>query len=121
MRGSTRRWWLSVRAVAIACLIGLGLAVPCTAAIAEPLYLKIYPHKTSAGPAVPGAGGETVWQRADRRARLAIASVCTGCLPDTRPVSNAAPSVAHPPADEPEPSDPEAPPPSLSLSLVDAR
>jgi hypothetical protein len=31
------------------------------------------------------AAREAVWERADRRARIAIASVCSGCLQPERP------------------------------------
>ncbi|GJE18889.1 hypothetical protein AIGOOFII_3622 [Methylobacterium marchantiae] len=63
----------------------------------EPLLLRIRP--SDAAPAEIGAGGgmpsaeevararaarEAVWERADRRARIAIASVCTGCLQPER-------------------------------------
>ncbi len=65
----------------------------------EPLLLRIRP--ADAAPAEIGAGGgmpsaeevararaarEAVWERASRRARIAIASVCTGCLQPERPV-----------------------------------
>lgn len=81
-------------ALSIACLTGLpGAAVPARAQ--EPLLLRIRPNDA----ALPMGGGsgqmlseaevaararaarEAVWQRAERRARIAIASVCTGCLP----------------------------------------
>lgn len=64
----------------------------------EPLLLRIRPP--DAAPAEIGASGgmpsaeevararaarEAVWERADRRARIAIASVCSGCLQPERP------------------------------------
>ncbi|KQP51621.1 hypothetical protein [Methylobacterium sp. Leaf106] len=66
----------------------------------EPLLLRIRPP--DAAPAEIGAGGgmpsaeevararaarEAVWERADRRARIAIASVCSGCLQPERPAA----------------------------------
>ena len=79
---------------------GLPLALLCaplvlgaTAATGEPLFLHIRPNdappadtvgpagRTSDGEAAAArAAREAVWERSDRRARIAIASVCTGCL-----------------------------------------
>lgn len=43
----------------------------------EPLHLRIRP---SSPEAVAYAAREAVWERSARRARIAIASVCSGCL-----------------------------------------
>jgi hypothetical protein len=43
----------------------------------EPLVLRIRP---STPEDVAFAAREAVWERSERRARIAIASVCTGCL-----------------------------------------
>ncbi|MCJ2082203.1 hypothetical protein MKK49_13140 [Methylobacterium sp. J-090] len=40
------------------------------------------------------ARNEAVWARADRRARIAIASVCTGCLAPIRPHAERPPPAA---------------------------
>jgi hypothetical protein len=80
----------------------------------EPLFLRIRPAGDT--PAGLGSGGssdeeiiraararsEAVWQRAEARSRIAIASVCTGCIPTPRP---AEPIPAQPP---PSPSAPHA-------------
>ncbi len=81
-------------------------AMPAAVRAEEPLYLRIRPNPVpdaSVGSGVGRAGAvgqgreagrETVWERADRRARLAIASVCTGCLDPrflARPVEVAPP------------------------------
>ncbi|WP_342154438.1 hypothetical protein [Methylorubrum sp. SB2] len=82
-------------------------AMPAAVRAEEPLYLRIRPNPvpdasvgSGQGRAVAAAGQgreagrETVWERADRRARLAIASVCTGCLDPrflARPVEAAPP------------------------------
>lgn len=64
----------------------------------EPLFLRIRPQ--SAAPRDVGAGRsdaevaaarEAVWERSAARARIAIASVCTGCL---KPPSVTAPIPA---------------------------
>lgn len=70
---------------------GFAVAIPLARA-QEPLFLRIRP----AGETATDSGGaarsddevarqararaQAVWDRADRRARVAIASVCTGCL-----------------------------------------
>lgn len=79
--------------------VALLSAMPAAVRAEGPLYLRIRPNPVPAATAVAGsgqeresgreAGRETVWERADRRARLAIASVCTGCL-DTRIVGRPA-------------------------------
>ena len=63
----------------------------------EPLFLRIRPAgETSVGSGGAGpsdeeiaraarARSEAVWQRAEQRSRIAIASVCTGCLTAPRP------------------------------------
>jgi hypothetical protein len=86
---------------ALAPAIGLATAGPALAQ--EPLFIRIRPG----GEASLGSGGagafdesaaqaararsEAVWQRAEARSRIAIASVCTGCLaavpPPTVPVA----------------------------------
>lgn len=91
--------------------LATGFAVAIGAAKAqEPLFLRIRP----AGEAPAGLGGagpsdetiardararaQAVWDRADRRARIAIASVCTGCLGPESPVrSETAPAAARTP------------------------
>lgn len=73
----------------------------CHARAEEPLFLRIRPAGDtpaalgSAGSAVGPSDEETVlaararseavWQRAEQRSRIAIASVCTGCIPAPRP------------------------------------
>ncbi|GAA0280194.1 hypothetical protein GCM10008965_54190 [Methylorubrum aminovorans] len=58
----------------------------------EPLYLRIRASPEARLDGAAGAGptggplaagrarGESAWERSDRRARIAIASVCTGCM-----------------------------------------
>lgn len=84
------------RHISAFCLIGSLAGSPVLAQ--EPLLLRIRPSDGT--PAEIGAGGtsssandvararaarEAVWERADRRARIAIASVCTGCLQAEHP------------------------------------
>ena len=64
----------------------------------EPLFLRIRPQDSTprdvgAGPSVAAARAarEAVWERSAARARIAIASICTGCL---RPPSAAVPIPA---------------------------
>ena len=91
-------------------------AMPAAVRAEEPLYLRIRPNPSPEGaasagqaggrPAGTGTGRETVWERADRRARIAIASVCTGCL-DPRflgPPPVAAFEAAPVPASRPSPA-----------------
>lgn len=93
-----------MRSLLLACLF-----VPATlsAATAEPLLLRIRPNGSlpealgSAGPlsdaeiaAQARAAREAVWERSNRRARIAIASVCTGCLP-ARPPNLSRPEPTH--------------------------
>jgi hypothetical protein len=79
-------------AVRAAALLGILCgSIPAVRA-QEPLYLRIRANPdarldgtAAAGPAgAPLAAGaarrESAWERSDRRARIAIASVCTGCL-----------------------------------------
>ncbi|KQT60895.1 hypothetical protein ASG52_16760 [Methylobacterium sp. Leaf456] len=95
------------RAAALFAAVALS-AMPAAVRAEGPLYLRIRPNPVPdasigsgqgrAGAAGQGreAGRETVWERADRRARTAIASVCTGCLDPrflARPVEVAAPPV----------------------------
>ncbi len=93
----------SILAILSAVLTGL----PFCAAAQEPLYLRIRPsagEMASAGGEVDAAQAraarEAVWERAERRARIAIASVCTGCLPAERPVSSPPSAAAAKPQDE---------------------
>lgn len=81
----------------------------------EPLFLRIRPAgDTPAGLGSAGssdeeiiraarARSEAVWQRAEQRSRIAIASVCTGCIPASRPAelvpAQPPPSPSAPPAD----------------------
>lgn len=74
---------------------GLTIAIP-PAEAQEPLLLRIRPSGDQ--PADLGSAGlsddriardararsQAVWDRADRRARIAIASVCTGCIEPAR-------------------------------------
>ena len=74
-----------MRGLLLPFLAGLaGIAMP---AGAEPLFLRIRPAEANddAAAAQGRALREEVWARSDRRARIAIASVCTGCLTPTRP------------------------------------
>ncbi len=81
-------------------------AMPAAVRAEGPLYLRIRPNPVPAAAAGSGAGQgrdvgressrESVWERADRRARIAIASVCTGCLDPrlpARPVEAPVPLV----------------------------
>lgn len=63
----------------------------------EPLLLRI---RSSTPDAVAYAEREAVWERSERRARIAIASVCTGCL---------LPQSANPTPRDPPPADTGAP------------
>ena len=78
-----------------AALLAVALLAPSDAVRAEePLYLRIRANPAArldgagqgtgtaptAGSAVADTARESVWERSDRRARIAIASVCTGCL-----------------------------------------
>ncbi|GEP10737.1 hypothetical protein [Methylobacterium gnaphalii] len=51
----------------------------------EPLFLRIRPNDDEAVAARARALREAVWARSDRRARIAIASVCTGCMKPLAP------------------------------------
>ena len=128
-----------MRGVLLALLVALPapcIVLPGACLAQEPLLLRIRPN--DAPPREAGAGGapsdaevaaqaraarEAVWERADRRARQAIASVCTGCL-------KAAPPVSSPPAPPSAPSRIEPPPVegaaaetagAAPLSLADSR
>ncbi|KAB7783058.1 hypothetical protein F8B43_4352 [Methylorubrum populi] len=97
----------------------------------EPLYLRIRANPDArldgaSGPATAGPSRESVWERSDRRARIAIASVCTGCLAARSTLQAFMPSsVAEAPASDmpsplssPSPSPPPSPPsfaPSFAL------
>ena len=109
-----------------AALAVLLCAVPClsvpVARAEEPLYLRIRSHPAArldgaagaglaAGPTAEGPPRETVWERSDRRARIAIASVCTGCLPaPSSPRVSKPASVAEAPASDPPSSVLSSPP-----------
>ncbi|KQP54343.1 hypothetical protein ASF41_11670 [Methylobacterium sp. Leaf111] len=85
----------------------IGVLTGSLALAEEPLFIRIRPG----GEASVGSGGsgafddaaaqaararsEAVWQRAEARSRIAIASVCTGCLAAVPPPSV---PVAAPPA-----------------------
>ena len=84
---------MPLRTLSLALLAGL-LATPCAAQ--EALFLRIRPHEapppggietdpSADEVAAARAAREAVWERSDRRARLAIASVCTDCLPPAAP------------------------------------
>ncbi len=111
---------------------GLCCAGPAVRA-EEPLYLRIRANPearldagagamtgTMNGPPAAGPPRESAWERSDRRARIAIASVCSGCLAPRStlrafmPSSVAeAPSSAAPPRDATADPTPD-PPPDLS-------
>lgn len=83
-----------MRRAALASVIVLSAALPSPVEAQEPLFLRIRPAAPDAGSAAAGiddeaadarARSEAVWQRSERRARLAIASVCRGCLGDAAP------------------------------------
>ncbi|KQP31731.1 hypothetical protein ASF49_09835 [Methylobacterium sp. Leaf104] len=93
----------------IALAPAIGVPAAGVAAAQEPLFIRIRP---GGEPALGLGGGgafdeaaaqaararsEAVWQRAEARSRIAIASVCTGCLtalpPAVPPVPAPAPSV----------------------------
>ena len=119
--------------LAVALLAGLPAGAATPAHAQEPLLLRIRPNATL----LPEGGGsgerlsdaevaararvarEAVWQRAERRARIAIASVCTGCL---GPAPLPEPSRAAAPNPEP-PSPMTTTPPmrSAEASLPDPR
>jgi hypothetical protein len=68
-----------MRSLLFALLAG-SLWVPPPALAEEPLFLRIRPNDDVADATRARALREAVWARSDRRARIAIASVCTGCL-----------------------------------------
>lgn len=90
----------------------LGLLALGPAMAEEPLFLRIRPQ--GASPAEIGAGGaseaeaeaarraraarEAVWERSNARARIVIASVCTGCMKPLPPAPKAAHEAAETPA-----------------------
>jgi hypothetical protein len=63
----------------LAGLAGSSLFAPLAHA-QEPLFLRIRPNNDDGAAARARALREEVWARSDRRARIAIASVCTGCM-----------------------------------------
>ncbi|BAU92953.1 hypothetical protein MPPM_4348 [Methylorubrum populi] len=91
----------------------------------EPLYLRIRANPearldgaaaagpTGGPPAAGTARRESAWERSDRRARIAIASVCTGCLAGRSALQAFMPSsVAEAPAsDAPSPLSSPSPSP----------
>lgn len=68
-----------MRGLRLVVLAATCLALP-SARADEPLLLRIRPNDDAAVAARARALREAVWARSDRRARIAIASVCTGCL-----------------------------------------
>ena len=93
------------RPLTLLLLAAAALAAAPAVRAQEPLYLRIRanPAPVAASGSAPGEGmRESVWARSDRRARIVIASVCTGCLP---------PAPALPPA-----GGPAVPPAAFSLS-----
>ena len=94
-------------------LIGFAPAIgglaPAPAGAQEPLFLRIRPAGEapadlgSAGPSdeeiarAARARSEAVWQRAEERSRIAIASVCTGCLKAPRPAETSTGPAPRPP------------------------
>ena len=119
----TARRWGRTRALALFAAAALS-AMPAAVRAEEPLYLRIRPRPTPEADAAAGtgpgreSGRESVWERADRRARIAIASVCSGCLdarfvgrPIEVPVARASrpPAAAMAAAEESVPSSPLSP------------
>ncbi len=93
------------RAIALFAAAALS-AMPAAVRAEGPLYLRIRPNPVPEASTGSGegrtagqgrdSGRASVWERADRRARIAIASVCTGCLDPrflARPVEAPAPLV----------------------------
>lgn len=101
-----------MRSLLFLVLAGASLIVP-PASAEEPLFLRIRPSDDDAAVAARArALREAVWARSDRRARIAIASVCTGCLkplpsapPGDRDGATAGP-IADPPSAPPTAGDP---------------
>ncbi|GJE27116.1 hypothetical protein [Methylobacterium organophilum] len=107
-----------MRSLLLAVLAGAALG-PSSASAQEPLFLRIRPNPApeaaSGGAdrsdaAVAAAAHEAVWERANRRARIAIASVCTGCLPP--------PPRAVPPAPAPTEAAAAEPPAGPSIRTI---
>lgn len=85
----------------LACLVASAsslMGAMASARAQEPLLLRIRPLGETAHAFGGGSGSalddearqararsEAVWARAERRSRIAIASVCTGCLAPVRP------------------------------------
>ena len=105
-------------------LLGL-LLLGASPSSGEPLLLHIRPNDASAADAAKTGGRtgdvelaaaraarEAVWERSDRRARIAIASVCTDCMkapPAEAAMPNAptpAAATAVPPSAAPTPTEP---------------
>lgn len=98
--------------LAVALLAGLPAGAAMPAHAQEPLLLRIRPNAML----LPEGGGsgerlsdaevaararvarEAVWQRAERRARIAIASVCTGCLVPVAPPEPLRAAAPEPPS-----------------------
>ncbi|GAB6845387.1 hypothetical protein JCM2811A_43890 [Methylorubrum rhodinum] len=94
--------------------------MPAAVRAEEPLYLRIRPKPSSEAAVSAGSvqargfgresGRESVWERADRRARIAIASVCTGCL-DARSVGR--------PIEAPDPVVRASPPSPVAMAAAE--
>lgn len=107
-----------MRSLILALLAGLALPIEPVRA-QEPLFLRIRPPDAAppAGvgsePVVPDdeiarrarAAREAVWERSTRRAQIAIASVCTGCL---KPAPSGPVSIESKPAGERRAAEPAA-------------
>ncbi|MGU3359353.1 hypothetical protein ACLBWX_03360 [Methylobacterium sp. M6A4_1b] len=91
-------------------VLAIGVLAAGAAAAQEPLFIRIRP---GGEPALGIGGGgafdeaaaqaararsEAVWQRAEARSRIAIASVCTGCLTALPPAVPAVPVSAPAPS-----------------------
>ncbi|WP_170249030.1 hypothetical protein [Methylobacterium haplocladii] len=86
-----------MRKLVLAVLAGSCLIAGPARADDEPLFLRIRPNDDVAVAARARALREEVWARSDRRARIAIASVCTGCLKPLAapsPAGGAEPDIA---------------------------
>lgn len=123
--GRAARWAASAclgrRAVRAAALLGILCGSITAVRAQEPLYLRIRANPearldgaAAGGPPAAGtARRESAWERSDRRARIAIASVCTGCLAGRSALQAFMPSsVAEAPAsDAPSPLSSPSPSP----------
>ncbi|SFG48000.1 hypothetical protein [Methylobacterium gossipiicola] len=118
----------SILACLVAFACGPTVAVPPSEAqeslAQSPLLLRIRPFGETPTDLGAGSGprsddeareararSEAVWARAERRSRIAIASVCTGCLSPVRPVADRQ-------ADSPGGAAPPAPPSPIPPSPI---